>query len=45
VGARFSAIDPAEKLQMSSYIEKMTGDITVRPYFDRQAKHFKRRIF
>jgi|GEM_PF-4237173 c-di-GMP-binding flagellar brake protein YcgR len=44
VGTQFTAMDPADKLRIHSYIEKQAKDPDMQRYFDKRAGYFKRSL-
>jgi len=44
VGMQFTAMDPADKLRINSYIEKQAKDPDMQKYFDKRARFFKRSL-
>lgn len=44
VGVRFTAIDPADRNRINSYIEEMAKNPSMYRYLDKKAKYFKRRF-
>jgi c-di-GMP-binding flagellar brake protein YcgR len=43
VGVRFTAIDPADKIRINSYIEDAAKDPQMYRYLDKKGRYFKRR--